>query len=285
MPLQYCALNSFQLVAGCDVHKQIPPVPPGLGPHVVAYVMGFADSATTKQSATVKAGWGYALGRQHDLGRGFYHFAVNALLPVIDAGAGNKAEFGCASVNVGECGSGPSAGAARMAAALVPYVGLNLQLDCDEPCPAPTSMCVASFNTVYCGMTGADIFAGFVAGAVDTALTWFVSYIAGKITNGVLGPILGLFGPEALLLGWLFGLDEIVKVPVGWMLGTPLGYSYEGNIGGLLGTHKYSAPGSKYGGQLNDWLNDHISPAPKAPPPSGSSGSSAPGTPVLPPKG
>jgi hypothetical protein len=276
--VQFNALNSFQLVAGCDIHKQIPPIPPGLGPHVVVYVMGFADSTTSKQSATVKAGWGYALGRQHDLGRGFYHFAISALLPVVCAGAGNKAEFGCATVTVGKCGS--DGDALRMAAAVIPYAGLNLQLDCDEPFPLPTSMCTASLNTVYLGMTGADIFAGFVAGAVDSALTWFVGKIAGAITNWALGGILGLFGPEALLLGWLFGLDEIVKLPVGWMLGTPLGYSYEGNLFGLLGTHKYTAPGSKYGAKLNDFLNDHISKSPKLPSPSGSS---TPGTPGAPP--
>jgi hypothetical protein len=278
--VQFNALNSIQLVAGVDMHKNLPPVPPAPAPHVVAYLMGLADPDTSKQSDNVKVGWGYALGRQHDLGRGLYHFAVNALLPVVDLGAGNKAEFGCATVTIGHCGSGKDS--LRIAAALIPFAGLNLQLDCDEPCPMPTSMCVASFNTVYVGMTAMDILAGFVAGAVDCFLTWLVSFVSGKIATAVLAPVLGLFGPEALLLGWLLGADTIASLPIGWLIGSPLGYSYEGNFFGLTGKHVYSAPGSKYGGKLNDWLNDHISKAPtapKAPAPAGSPGSSTPGTP------
>lgn len=39
--------------------------------------MGLAMPATAKRSTTVKAGWGYALGRQRDLGMGIYHLAAN----------------------------------------------------------------------------------------------------------------------------------------------------------------------------------------------------------------
>ena len=275
MGLPFKALNDIQLVAGCDFHKNLPPVPPAPAPHVVVAIMGMADSTTQKISTTVKANWGYALGRQHDLGRGPYHFAVNALLPIVCLGAGNKAEFGCATVIVGNCGADNSS--ARMAAAAIPFVGLNPQLDCDEPFPMPTSICIASFNTVHVGMTGADILAGLLAGAVDSLLTWFVGKIAGGIANAILGSVLGLLGPEALLLGWALGADEVLKLPISWLIGTPLGYSYQHGVFGL---------GSTYGAKLNDFINDHVSKPPKiAPPPPASSGPSAPSTPGSPAPG
>jgi hypothetical protein len=275
MGMPFHALNDIQLVAGCDAHKNLPPVPPAPAAHVVVAIMGMADSTTQKISTTVKANWGYALGRQHDLGRGPYHFAVNVLLPIVCLGAGNKAEFGCATVIVGNCGADNSA--LRMAAAAIPYAGLNLQLDCDEPLPLPTSICVASFNTVHVGMTFADLLAGLLAGAVDSILTWVVGKISGAIANAILGEVLGLLGPEALLLGWLLGADEIVKLPISWLIGTPLGYSYQ---------HGWFGLGSTYGAKLNDFINDHVSPAPKPPkspttPPAGAapSGSSGAGSP------
>jgi exonuclease VII small subunit len=104
MPVGCKALNSIQLVAGCDFHKQMPPPPPAgplpMAPHAVVSCMGFAMPATAKQSTTVKVGGGYAIGRQHDLGAGMYHFAPNTLLPLIWAGAGNKAEFGSSTVSI-----------------------------------------------------------------------------------------------------------------------------------------------------------------------------------------
>ncbi len=273
MGLPFKALNDIQLVAGCDFHKNLPPVPPAPAPHVVVAMMGMADSTTQKISTTVKANWGYALGRQHDLGRGPYHFAVNALLPIVCLGAGNKAEFGCATVIIGNCGADNSA--ARMAAAAIPFAGLNPQLDCDEPFPLPTSVCVASFNTVHVGLTGMDILGGLLAGAVDSLITWVVGKVAGGLTDFVLGGVLGLLGPEALLLGWLLGADEIVKLPISWLIGTPLGYSYQHGMAGL---------GSTFGGRLNDFINDHVSkPSKAAPPataPSGASGPPTSGTPA-----
>lgn len=294
MGIPFHALNSIQVVAGCDVHNQIPPPPPAgplPAPHVIVGMMGLADPTTTKTSATVKVGWGFALGRQHDLGRGLYHFAANLLLPLVDLGAGNKSEFGCASVSIGACGA--SLDTARMAVGVIPFVGLNLQLDCnDVPCAMPTSVCIASFNTVHAGLTLADVLAGFAAMVVDIAITWLVGELAGAIASGLgslavgaLGEVLALLGPEALLIGGLVGIvagpviHDAAKMVIGWLIGTPLGYSYTGTVAGVpLG------PGSTYGGKLNDIINDHISPTPTppAPPPPAPAGSSAPGTPPAP---
>ncbi|HVT09343.1 MAG TPA: hypothetical protein VHO67_17910 [Polyangia bacterium] len=292
MGIPFHALNSIQVVAGCDVHNQIPPPPP-VGPlpapHVIVYMMGLADPTTTKTSATVKMGWGFSIGRQHDLGRGLYHFAANLLLPLVDLGSGNKSEFGCASVSIGACGAGLEK--ARLAVGVIPFVGLNLQLDCnDVPCAMPTSVCIASFNTVHAGLTLTDVLAGFAAMVVDIAITWLVGEIAGAIASGLgslavgaLGEVLALLGPEALLIGGLAGIvagpviHDAAKMVIGWLIGTPLGYSYTGTVAGVpLG------PGSTYGGKLNDIINDHISPTPKPPaaPPPAPAGSSTPRTPA-----
>ncbi len=262
MPAGCKALNSVQLVAGCDVHKQMPPPPPAgpvPAPHVVVYCMGFAMPSTAKQSTTVKAGWGYALGRQHDLGMGIYHFAANVLLPVIWAGAGNKAEFGASKVRVAV-----QEKSLPMAVALIPRIGLNLQLDCNEPCPMPTSTCVASFNTVEVGFSRADCLAGFAAMLADVAVTWASSKIVGgafKLAGAGMTKVLGksVRGIQTMLTAGLVAaafpttaeyIGSVSNLVVGWVVGSPLGYSPD------------FAPGGGYGGKLNEAINDSIAPAP-----------------------
>ena len=259
MPVGCKALNSIQLVAGCDFHKQMPPPPPAgplpMAPHAVASCMGFAMPATSKQSTTVKVGGGYAIGRQHDLGAGMYHFAPNTLLPLIWAGAGNKAEFSSSrvSIRVGDK-------SLRMAVALIPGVGLNPQLDCNEPCAMPSSVCIASFNTVTAGFTVADCVAGFADMAADIAATWFSSKIAGgvgKVAGAKIAAILGkvAYGTQVQLAVGVVASSfptaaEYLSSVTSLLAGSPLGYSREG------------APGNDYGAKLNDAINDWISPAP-----------------------
>jgi hypothetical protein len=233
-------LNSIQLVAGMDLHEQLPATPP-VAPHVVVAMMSLASPATTKISATVKAGWGYALGRQHDLGPGQYHFAINLLLPLVCLGAGNKAEFGCASVSIGGCGVDGKK-SFQMAVATGGLIGLNAQLDCGEPCPMPTSTCIASMNTVHAGLTDADVRIGFRAMVIDAAITWLVGKVVGGLTArgcGRLGHVLGLLGIEALTdVTVRKATHEPLKMLLGWFVGTPLGYSFPAN--------------------LNDFVHDHI---------------------------
>jgi hypothetical protein len=265
------ALNSIQIIVGCDLHKQIPPPPPAgplPAPHVVLYVTGLAMPATAKQSTTVKAGWGYALGRQHDLGMGIYHFAANALLPLVWAGAGNKAEFGVASVNVG----GISGSSARMAVAVVPWIGINFQLDCCEPAPLPMSRCIASFNTVVAGFTLRDFVAGFVSGVIDSLYVWVVGKIAGAIVGGAGALIEGILaevtgGISVMLQIGILGaafptvatyIGSVAELLVGWTIGSPLGYSFDS-------IHGHKLPWTSWGGELNDSINEWISPTPKPP--------------------
>ncbi|HZL18190.1 MAG TPA: hypothetical protein VFG23_10630 [Polyangia bacterium] len=287
MPGAACkALNSFQLVAGCDLHKNIPPPPPvgplPMAPHAVVYCIGFALPSTSKKSETVKAGWGHALGRQHDIGMGPYHFAGNLLLPLIWLAAGNKAEFGSGSVKIGVSGK-----PLRMAVALVPVLGLNLQLDCNEPCAFPSSTCVATFNTVAAGFTLGDCVGGFAAMIGDIAVALISSKIAGAITKGAGAIVMGILaevsgGITVMLAAGLaaatfptvaYYLGAVSDLVVGWAVGSPLGYSLSW------------APGNVYGGKLNDWINntfsDYISPTP--PPPLPPASTTTPPTSSTPP--
>jgi hypothetical protein len=242
-------LNSIQLVAGCDLHDQLP-APPPMAPHVVVAMMSLASPATSKISATVKAGWGYALGREHDLGPGPYHFATNLLLPLISLAAGNKAEFGCASVQIGGCGVPPTS--AQMAVAIGGLSGVNLQLDCGDPLPGPTSTCIASLNTVHAGLTGADVLAGAATMVVDSAITWFVAKLSGALTAGAfrgVGRVLRLLGIEELMdATFQKASREPVKMLLGWFFGTPLGYSLPAEH------HHWLAPGSTYGSNLDRFI-------------------------------
>lgn len=259
MPGAACnALNSIQLVTGCDIHKQIPPPPPAgplPAPHPVAYCMGFAFPSTSKKSKKVQAGWGFALARQHDLGMGPYHFAANALLPLIWLGASNKAEFGSSTVNNDQ---------GHMAVALIPMVGINLQLDCCDPCALPFGMCFASFNTVKCGFTAGDCIGGFAAMVVDIGWSFVVSKVAGKLTKlagAVLASSLGAVadGVPLFVVGLAsaafpsaskFVADATTMV-FGWIIGTPLGYSFP-------------TPWGSLGGKLNDKVNDYFADPPGA---------------------
>jgi len=264
MQLHFNALNSSQSVVGCDLHNQVPSTPP-IGPHIVAGIMGVADPTTSKASRTVKAGAGFALGRQHDLGRGHYHFAGNLLLPLVCAGAGNKAEFGSASVKVGHCGKDEES--LSMAVALYPGVGLNVQLDCGDPCPLPSSICIASFNTVHVGLTPVDILFGHPAMRADLLLTWLFGEVAGVLASGLqksvcrqLGPVLALLAPDAKLL--FAALDtaagptvkRLAGMAIGWFLGTPLGYSYTGPspVGG-----DWKPPGGDAADEIVDYVLAH----------------------------
>jgi hypothetical protein len=243
------------MVVGLDFHNNIPPPPPAGPepmPHMVVATLGMASPSTAKMSTKVMAGpGGAALGRQHDIGPGIYHVGVNALLPIVWAGAGNKAEFGVSSVVIDQ---------GRLAVAAIPMVGINLQLDCGDPCPTPTGFALAMTNTVLAGFTLGDFVGGLVAGASDLLITWLVSAISGAAVKKGLPALVGaIAGPEGVLVVGLVGAafpvpfamaEAKLSQYIGWCIGTPLGFSYKW------------APGNKYGAKLNDALNDHISPTP-----------------------
>jgi hypothetical protein len=269
MPLTQ-VLNANQLIVGVDMHKSIPPW--GLV-HVIVSNTGSAEMATSKAAddahasgKVVIAGGAPAVGRQHDLGRGIYHFGINALIATIWMSSGNKAEFGVASVKI------PTG---RIAAAVIPG-GVNLQLDCESTpggtgFAAPTSVCIACSNTVFAFMTPADIWAGVAAMVFDMVVVFIsgkiVSAISGLIQAGVIAAVVA-FAPEAglafLLLAVAFpgvtaavlgNLTGALEAVLGWTVGSPLGYSFENSGYGLIG---------KLIGDPNDGITNLISPDPAA---------------------
>ena len=152
-----------------------------------------------------------------------------------------------------------------MAVALIPGVGLNPQLDCNEPCPRPTSVCIASFNSVTAGFSVADCVAGFAAMAGDIAATWMSSKIVGGFFSGiasVLGKsalgiqvMLAVGVTEAAFPAAAQYISSVAGLLAGWAVGSPLGYSPDW------------ARGSKYGAKLNDAIDDWITPGPAQPSP------------------
>ncbi len=267
------ALNALHIVTGCDIHLSIPPPVPPTGtpmPHIIVYVMGLAMPSTSKMSERhVKAGWGLALGRQHDLGMGIYHFWANWLLPAIWLGAGNKAEFGSGTVKLDK---------GRMAVAVYPLIGINLQLDCQQlpaPLPLPTSVCIASFNTVSAGFTWGDFFGGVFAMLFDALVTYAVNLVVAKLPGGlsklapaawraaasgvlgrIAGTVVGRVTIAVLRQTAKIGFDGSAfgQILLGmFVFGTPLGYSYK------------NAPVGKYSGDINDVINDTFSPDPPTP--------------------
>jgi hypothetical protein len=165
---------------------------------------------------------------------------------------------------------------ARMAVACVPFVGINMQLDCNDipwlakctaSLPAPTSVCVASFNTVLAGFTLGDFVGGLVAGLCDTVIVYVVGKISGFLVEDLAPALVGaIFGPEAVLAVGLVGAafpitfemaQGSLELAIGWAIGTPLGYSPDPDKNPLhLGLT------SKYGAKLNDAVNNLISPTP-----------------------
>jgi hypothetical protein len=252
MPVGCNVMNTLDNIFGLDMHKNVPPPPP-VGPvpapHLVVATLGMAfPLASSKAVTDVFADHGMVVARQHDLAIGTqpYHFGVNALLPVVLLGAGNKSEFGVGSVQTKN---------GRLAVALVPLAGINPQLDCNEPYPKPTSMCIASFATVEAGFTLGDFIGGVVAMASDVFFTWLVSTISSK---AIPWAIEAAFGIEGLLVAGLFGAafpvageyaKEMGEMAVGWFIGTPLGYSFP-------------FPWTGWGGAINDFFNDLFSPTP-----------------------
>jgi len=252
-------LNATHMVVGLDFHYSIPPPPPPVPmAHLVVAILGMAPPSTAKMSTKVIAGpGGNALGRQHDIGPGNYHIALNALLPIVWAGAGNKAEFGVSSVVTDQ---------GRLAVAVIPMVGINVQLDCGDPCPTPTGFAIASTNTVLAGFTLGDFVGGLAAGVSDLLITWLVNRVSGiLVKEGLPFLVDAIAGPEAVLIVGLVGAafpvpfaiaEAKLSQYIGWMIGTPLGFSYQSKKLPLLGA------GSTYGAKVNDALNDFFSPTP-----------------------
>ncbi len=259
--IPYPCLNTIQPIVGVDIHNSLPPMPPAPMPHVVVWgvglsaKMGFPLSSVTSRASspdalvptnTVSAGWGYACGRQHDAGPHGGHIWANTLLPIIALGAGSKNEFGSGSVKVKT-----QAGPADMAVGIL--YAMDLSLDCGDPVSLPTGYPITLLNTVYAGLTWADVCRGLVSMLVDWALTSAASLLGGAIVKGI-GKVVGGIvikaamssgivarGGQAVLAAVISfpKTGEFVTAAVTWAVGafavgSPLGYSAGYTPGGKL---------------------------------------------------
>ncbi len=218
-------LNTIQPIVGCDAHKAIPPPPPApppFTPHVVVWGEGWSQKvnflgmamATSKAASPesgapkpVACGYGYAVGRTHDAGPHPGHIWPNVLLPLIMLGAGSKSEFASGTVKIGT-----ASGAQDMAVAVA--FAVNMNLDCfDFPMPpAPSGVVIAAANTVFAGLTWADVGRGFVGMVIDSALTWFVGAACAVVTGAMSG-LLSRAAGSSLMSGMLDGMAANFKGP------------------------------------------------------------------------
>lgn len=178
-------INTLQPIIGTDIHLAIPPPTTAPMPHVVMWGVGLsadmgvplsqvsskannpiAQAANGKMVKPVMATGGHACGRGHDAGPHFGHAAPNALLAILWLGAASKAEFAATSVYTPQ---GPLA--------VNMMYAMNLQLDCHDPFPGPSSFAITLDYTVQAGMTWTDLAAGFghmIADLIVEALLGFV---------------------------------------------------------------------------------------------------------------
>lgn len=218
-------LNTIQPIVGCDAHKAIPPPPPApppFTPHIVVWGEGWSQrmnflgmavatsKAASPQSGAAKpvaCGYGYAVGRTHDAGPHPLHIWPNLLLPLIMLGSGSKSEFASGTVKIGTA-NGPQDMAVAVAFAV------NMNLDCfDFPMPpAPSGLVIAAANTVFAGLTWADVARGFIGMVIDSALTWAVGGIC-AVATGAMSGLLSRAAGSSLMSSMLDGIVNNCKGP------------------------------------------------------------------------
>jgi hypothetical protein len=141
--------------------------------------------------------------------------------------------------------------------AVVPIVGINIS---SITAMSPARSRRASARLVQHrprGLLG-DFIGGLIAGAVDVGISYLVSKVVGTALPKGLTALLGksTTGIRVMLVVGIVSsrfpragrvVEDGIKMTLGWCLGTPLGYS-----------HSW-APGSNYGGKINDGINDWTS--------------------------
>jgi hypothetical protein len=233
-------LNTMQPIIGVDIHNSLPPVPPAPAPHVVVWMLGLsgwmnlilwqsASKATTKKNEElpverpVLAFSEHSCARAHDAGPHLGHFAANALLAVIWAGASSKCEFGSGTVRTPADPMGVN----------MMFVA-NLQLDCADPIAMPTSVAITIDYTIKAGFTWMDLLNGVVHMVVDLIIDALIGVFLGGVQLLAKGAIdrvfkkyalIGLreaFGKEGLKEGVWGGLKDARKAFKDWRIGERL---------------------------------------------------------------
>jgi hypothetical protein len=192
--------NHFML--GIDFHDAIviPPTKLPWMPHpVFAPLEGYVGASSVRRAPTVRAETVEVLKRKTDIGQFIPHTFLNLLLPAILLGSASKSYFGANTVRVEGTG---------VAVATMKTTGINL--NCGTV-PLPTGVVMAP-GTVRAGMTLGDALAGLAEMLAEGAIQGFMDKMLG-ITE-IAGPI--------------------VPVLLGYLLGSPLGYSVPWAPGGEI---------------------------------------------------
>jgi len=198
--------NHFML--GLDFHDAlIPPSPKPipLVPHTVfAPMEGYVGAASVSRAAKVKVEFVDALKRGTDIGIGIPHVGANLLLPLVIAGSGSKSYFGANTVRLEGVG---------IAVGVLKTQNINLNCGGSTSPPTPTGLVMAP-STVRAGMTQGDLAAGLLHMVAE-----------GTIQYGI-GLGLGLIGDGPI--------EGVLQLLLGYVIGTPLGYSFKGGVLGPL---------------------------------------------------
>ena len=204
-------LKTNHFMMGLDFHdcKVSPsqPLPIPMIPHsVFAPLEGYVNANSVKKAAKTNAEWVPMLQRGTDIGQVIPHFCLNILLPFIIAASASKSFFGANTVKLEGTG-----------VAVAVLQNANINLDCGGAIgpPTPTGYVFAPC-TVRAGMTYGDLIAGILEMLVEGLIQWVIG--------------VGLF---ILTVDMPFGAGDLLDLLLGWLIGTPLGYSF-GNSG-LLG--------------------------------------------------
>ena len=199
--------NHFML--GIDFHDAlIPPEPKPIPfiPHsVFAPLEGYVGAGSVKKAAKTNAEYVPMLQRGTDIGQMIPHIGLNALLPFVIAGSGSKSYFGAGTVKLE---------GTAVAVAVLHDANINLNCGGSTSPPTPTGYVFAPC-TVRAGMTFGDLLAGILQMVVEAAVQWGIGFGLGKALSEL---------PP--------GVSDLLGLLLGWVIGTPLGYSYKG---GLLG--------------------------------------------------
>lgn len=212
-------LNTLQPIIGTDIHLAIPPPTTAPMPHVVVWGVGLSadlgvplspvsskannpigQAANGLMIKPVLATGGHACGRGHDAGPHFGHAAPNALLAILWLGAASKAEFASTSVSTPQ---GPLA-------VNMMYV-MNMQLDCHDPFPGPSSFAITTDYSVQAGLTWTDLAAGFGHMLADLITEALIGFVLG-LGTGLLGSAINRVVKKNALLS---GKELIVDVAEG----------------------------------------------------------------------
>ena len=282
-------LRQHHFMVGIDIHDAIippSPIPIPWMPHAVGALLRvdylWGTFLTGKGCPKVLTQFSnQTMAQFTDIGSFIPHVAVDALCPIYTLFSGSKSEFGASSVKLGGI-NGDSSPNGQGPVGVAVFGEFSFNLNCFGPTfpPLPLNVVFAP-NTHRAGMTLADLIAGLVQMAVDSAVQFVfnrlfgegfgknklgnfgsqlvdkltkefreafakkvVQSIEGKLGTGLVGKIASALAGESIK-----GLPGSIASA---LVGTPLGFSVPTDLLGPLG------PGLNIGGPLANAVTNFL---------------------------